>query len=202
MGEIEKLRHKAETSEARVKVLEENIDTAGKNLSEIEEREGAAGEKESLSEEKTAFLERELKDTTVRAEAAERMNAVLKNTNLETEQEIGKWVKRRTDMTSSMSVMDDVADDPAYLCFEAAGGGDGGGDSGRSTPAATFGAKAELFGAKKEGSRPGSRAGGGGSRPQTPAEPAPAPAPAPTPAPEPTPAKEESEEEESDDEWS
>merc|ERR1712013_788110 len=152
MGEIEKLRHKAETSEARVKVLEENIDTAGKNLSEIEEREGAAGEKESLSEEKTAFLERELKDTTVRAEAAERMNAVLKNTNLETEQEIGKWAKRRTDMTSSMSVMDDVADDPAYLCFEAAGGGDGGGDSGRSTPAATFGAKAELFGAKKEGS--------------------------------------------------
>merc|ERR1712180_431537 len=186
--EIEKLRTKAEISEARVKVLEEKIESVGKSLSELEEREGAAGEKESLNEEKMAFLERELKDTTVRAEAAERMNAVLKNTSIETEQEIQKWVNRREDMVKQMMVMDDVADDPSYLCF-GEGGGDGM-DSGRSTPAATFGAKAELFGKPKEGSRPGSRAsGGGGSRPQTPQAP---------------PAKEEEEEseEESDDEWS
>merc|ERR1712168_270016 len=219
-AEIAKIREKAEGSEARVKVLEEKIEAVGKSLSEIEEREGAAGEKEALNEEKMIFLERELKDTTVRAEAAERMCAVLKNTNVETEQEIAKWVKRREDMVSQMMVMDDVADDPSYLCFET--GAEGGTDSGRSTPAATFGAKSELFGKQKE--RPGSQAGG--SRPQTPAEapasepepapapapapepapepaqePAPAPAPEPAPAPAPAPAEEE-EEEESDDDWS
>merc|ERR1712136_592004 len=188
--EIEKLCAKAEISEARVKVLEEKIEAVGKSLSELEEREGTAGEKESLNEEKMAFLERELKDTTVRAEAAERMNAVLKNTSIETEQEIQKWVNRREDMVKQMMVMDDVADDPSYLCFGE--GGDGGMDSGRSTPAATFGAKAELFGKPKEGSRPGSRASGGGSRPQTPqakvATPEPTSAPAPAPEPEPAPA--------------
>merc|ERR1711962_1556476 len=190
--EIAKIRERAETREARVKVLEGVIQDQGKSLSEIEEREGAAGQKE----------------TTVRAEAAERMNAVLQNNQGDVKNDIATWVKRREDMVSSMMVMDDVADDPAYLCFEQAGAGEGGG-SGRSTPAATFGAKAELFGAKKEGSRPGSRASGGGSRPQTPADkpkpapaPAPAPVPAPAPAPAPEPAKEESEEEESDDEWS
>jgi len=212
-AEIEKLRAKAEISEARVKVLEGQIEAVGKSLSELEEREGTAGEKESLNEEKMAFLERELKDTTVRAEAAERMNAVLKNTSLETEQEIQKWVNRREEMVKQMMVMDDVADDPSYLCFE--GGEDGGMSSGRSTPANTFGAKSELFGQKKDSSRPSSQAGN--SRPQTPAEapapvsaPAPEPAPEPetqpepepAPAPEPEPAKEESEEESSDDDWS
>merc|ERR1712183_1004172 len=167
---------------------EDKIEAAGKALSDIEEREGAAGEKEILNEERLAFLERELKETTVRAEAAERMCAVLKNTNVETEQEIAKWVKRREDMVSQMMVMDDVADDPSYLCFET--GAEGGTDSGRSTPAATFGAKSELFGKQKE--RPGSQASG--SRPETPAD-------APSPAPAPEPAKEE-EEEESDDDWS
>merc|ERR1712183_941098 len=103
---------------------------------------------------------------TVRAEGAERMCAVLKNTNVVGEQEVQKWVKRREEMVSSMMVMDDVADDPAYLCFEAATQLDGAG-SGHSTPAATSGAKAELFGTKTEGSRPGSRASGGGSRPET-----------------------------------
>jgi len=207
-SEIAKIRERAENSENRVKVLEGIIGDHGKSLSELEEREGAAGQRETLNEEKMVFLESQLKDTTVRAETAERMHAVLKNTHLETEQEIAKWTKRREDMLSQMLVMDDVADDPSYLCFEAAEGA--GMDSGRSTPAATFGAKAELFGKQKEGSRPGSRASGPGSRPQTPGEkPSPAPAPAPAPEPEPAPApppapeKEESEEEESsDDEWS
>merc|ERR1712042_376928 len=104
-------------------------------------------------------------------------------------------------MVSSMMVMDDVADDPSYMCFEQ-GAEDGG--SGRSTPANTFGAKSELFGQKKD-SRPASQASN--SRPQTPAdapspapqpapaaepEQAPAPEPAPAPAPAPEPAKEES----------
>jgi len=206
-SEIEKIRERAGISEARVKALEEVISGHGKSLSELEEREGAAGERETMNEEKMLFLERELKDTTVRAEAAERMNAVLKNTSGDTEGEIAKWVKRREDMVSQMMVMDDVADDPAYLCFEAAEGV--GEESGRSTPAATFGAKAELFGKQKEGSRPGSRASGG-SRPQTPADKPKSPAPPkpaepepPKPAPAPAPAKEEEEsEEESDDDWS
>jgi len=209
--EVAKIRERAEKSEGRKKGLEDVIEGHGKSLSELEEREGKAGDREQLNEEKMAFLERELKDTTVRAEGAERMCAVLKNTNEVAQQEVQKWVKRREEMVSSMMVMDDVADDPAYLCFEAATQLEGGG-SGRSTPAATFGAKAEMFGTKKEGSRPGSRASGGGSRPQTPAnKPAPAPAPEPAPAPAPAPpppAKEppkpepESEEEESDDDWS
>merc|ERR1712212_928353 len=62
----------------------EKIKGHGKSLSDLEEREGAAGEKEALNEEKMQFLERELKDTSVRAETAERMCAVLKNTILET----------------------------------------------------------------------------------------------------------------------
>lgn len=208
-NEIAKIRERAENSETRVKVLEGIIGDHGKSLSELEEREGAAGQRETLNEEKMIFLESQLKDTTVRAETAERMHIVLQNTHTETAQEILNWTQRREDMVSQMMVMDDVADDPSYLCFEAAGGGM---DSGRSTPAATFGAKAELFGKQKESSRPGSRASGPGSRPQTPAEkpaksPSPAPALAPTPPPAPAPApapeKEESEEEESsDDEWS
>merc|ERR1711964_262335 len=154
-NDIAKIKNRSELSEGRVKQLEEQIEGHGKSLSELEEREGAAGEKEALNEEKMQFLERELKDTSVRAETAERMCAVLKNTILETENEINGWVKRREDIDKQMLVMDDVADDPSYLCFEASGAG-GGTDSGRSTPANTFGAKAELFGKKKEdgGSRP------------------------------------------------
>merc|ERR1712096_404913 len=61
---------------------------------------GAAGEKEALNEEKMQFLERELKDTSVRAETAERMCAVLKNTILETENEINNWVKNAKTSTN------------------------------------------------------------------------------------------------------
>merc|ERR1711931_414198 len=118
--------------------------------------------------------------------------------------EIAKIREKAEGSESKKAVLEDVADDPSYLCFET--GAEGGTDSGRSTPAATFGAKSELFGKQKE--RPGSQASG--SRPETPAdapasepEPAPAPAPAPEPAPAPAPAPaEEEEEEESDDDWS
>merc|ERR1712183_1105795 len=72
-AEIVKIRERAEKSEGRVKALEDVIEGHGKSLSELEEREGAAGDREQLNEEKIAFLERELKDCTVRSEGAERM---------------------------------------------------------------------------------------------------------------------------------
>merc|ERR1712142_769465 len=37
----------------------------------------------------------------------------------ESETEINRWIKMREDMQNSMLTMDDVADDPAYLCFSA-----------------------------------------------------------------------------------
>merc|ERR1719447_671199 len=80
-------RKNAEVSEARVAQLEETIEKHGKRLEELEEREGESGDREQLNEEKVSFLERELKETTVRAEAAERNCAVLKNTILEAETE-------------------------------------------------------------------------------------------------------------------
>merc|ERR1712013_352829 len=93
-------------------------------------------------------------------------------------------------MTSSMFSMDDVADDPAYACFDVGLGGGDGDASGRSTPASIFGAKSEMkFSKTDAGSRTESRA--------EEVQPEPAPAPA-VKAPEP--AKEEAEEEEDEDE--
>jgi len=128
-AEIAKLREKAEISEARVAVLEGELEGFNQSLSEIEEREAEAGEREDLNEEKVAFLERELKETTMRAEAAERMSMVLYNSNVEVNTEVHKWVTQREEMLANMFTMDDVADDPAYNCFNivaAAGGGSGG----------------------------------------------------------------------------
>merc|ERR1712036_205688 len=121
-------------------------------MGELEEREEEMSEREELNEEKIKFLEGELKETTVRAEGAERMTAVLQNNVLEVETEIARWVKMREDMEKSMLTMDDVADDPAYLCFSQ-------GDQEDSRPS-SVNAKASMFGSKGEesGSRSGSRA--------------------------------------------
>jgi len=196
-----KIVERSVASEARIKVLEEQIEKYGQSMQEMEEREGAAGDRETLNEDKITFLEQELKTTQVRAEMAERNSAVLKNGNMETQAEIDNWAKRRAEIETSVNVMDDVADDDAYLCFEDDGTGSApSGGSGRSTPS-TFGAKADLFksgGGSQSGSRSGSRAGSRAEdRPaQTPQKQEPAPAPAPAPEP----AKKE-EESSSDDEW-
>merc|ERR1712202_29152 len=79
-NDIAKNREKAEGFEARVASQEAVIESHGKRLEELEESEGAAGEKETLNEEKVEFLTVQLKETEVRADAAERMNAVLTNT--------------------------------------------------------------------------------------------------------------------------
>merc|ERR1711962_1936831 len=86
----------------------------GKRLEELEESEGAAGERESLNEEKVDFLTAQLKETEVRADAAERMNAVYTNTMVETENEISGWAKKTADMEALMLEMDNLADDPNY----------------------------------------------------------------------------------------
>jgi len=128
-AEIAKLREQAEISEARVAVLEGQLEGFNQSLSELEEREGEAGEREDLNEEKVAFLERELKETTMRAEAAERMSMVLYNSNVEVNTECHKWITQREEMLANMFTMDDVADDPAYNCFNiVAGAGSAGGE--------------------------------------------------------------------------
>merc|ERR1739847_40737 len=106
-------------------------------------------EREELNEEKINFLEGELKETTVRAEAAERNSAVLQNNILESETEINRWIKMTEDMQNSMLTMDDVADDPAYLCFS------GGNEDSRP---GSVGAIASKFGERGD-SRSESRAG-------------------------------------------
>lgn len=201
-AEISRLKEKADKDEARVAVLEEKIRGYGQSLGELEEKEGEMGERESLNEEKIVFLERELKETTVRAEAAERMSNVLQNTNFDLAEEIHKWVTRREDMTSSMFSMDDVADDPAYACFDVGLGGGDGDASGRSTPASIFGAKSEMkFSKTDAGSRTESRAEEVQPEPEPEREATPSPEPSPAPAVKaPEPAKEEAEEEEDEDE--
>merc|ERR1712035_34810 len=109
-----KNREKAESYEARVAVLEEMIEKHGKKLEELEESEGAAGEREALNEEKVDFLTGQLKETEVRADAAERMNAVLNNTMAETKAEIEGWTAKIQEMEDLMVSMDNLADDPNY----------------------------------------------------------------------------------------
>merc|ERR1712013_217083 len=90
-NEIAKLREKAEKNEAIVTTLEEQIEGFGKRLEELEELEGAAGEREDLNEEKVTFLEGQLKET-----------------------EIAGWTQKIVDMEHTMVEMDNLADDPNY----------------------------------------------------------------------------------------
>merc|ERR1711962_644494 len=122
-AEIAKLTEKAEKDEARIQVLEERIQGYASGLAELEEREGEMGEKESLNEEKIAFLEREMKETVVRAEAAERMSAVVQNSNFDLAEEIHKYVTRREEMVNSMfnstATTAATPDAPRRLAFSA-----------------------------------------------------------------------------------
>merc|ERR1719495_2236414 len=157
-NEIAKLTEKAEKSEARVASLEEQIENHGKRLEELEETEGAAGEREALNEEKVNFLERQLKETEGRADAAERMHAVLTNVIVEIETEIASWTKKTDDMEVLMKDMDNLADDPSYDLSKRYGKG----PSPAITPS-NLAAKSSMFekpsAAKKEesDSRAGSR---------------------------------------------
>jgi len=218
-AEIAKLREKAEKDEARVKELEGTIEGFGVSLAELEEREGEAGDRESMSEEKIGFLERKLKEVSGNAEAGERMSHVLQNGIFELMEQIQEVTTKRDEMMASVGMMDDVADDPRYNIFDIVAGYAGRDDEGRNTPASIFGAKSDLSfkGQGGGGSRSGSRAGAASGR-ETPAdeaeadfapaaspspEPEPSPeSPEPAPAPAPEPAKEESEEEESEEEES
>lgn len=228
-NEIAKTQDKATKNEGRVANLEELIQTHGKNLEELEDREGEAGDRESLNEEKHNFLTGQLKETETRAEAAERMHAVSTNLVVETENEIAVLVKKTQDMEDLMLVMDDIADDPNYDISNMKGVRQRGSFSGTSAKDMW---EAKSAAAEPESdSRSSSRAGAFSSRaPKDPTPeptpkvatpepeeeedeeesdeeeeeaPAPAPAPAPEPAPEPAPApaaEEEEEEEESEEE--
>merc|ERR1711872_552717 len=205
-NDISKNREKAEGYEARVAALEEAIENHGKRLEELGESEGAAGEREALNEEKVDFLTAQLKETEVRADAAERMNAVYTNTMVETETEIGGWVKKTQDMEDLMVLMDNLADDPNYDLSK-----------GGRRVSTTASAK-DMWGAKdavaEAESRSSSRASSrGGQLTRAPKDPTPEPEEeseeeeeeeeeeAPPPAPEPE-EEEESEEEESEEEES
>merc|ERR1712096_139708 len=213
-NDIAKIQERAEKHEARVAQLEELIEGHGKRLEELEETEGAAGEREALNEEKLEFLTVQLKETEIRADTAERMNAVLANTLLETETEIAGWMKKTQDMEDLMLVMDDIADDPAYDLSKGAGG-----QRASFTPSSAkdmWGAKdAEAESQSRSSSRASSRAGltrapkspepepepesEEEEEEEAPAPPPPAPAPAPEPESE---EEEESEEEDSEEEES
>jgi len=109
-----KLQEKAEAGETRIGVLEWTITNHGKQLDKLEEREGAAGEREALHEDKIHFLVGQVKELELRADAAERANAVGNSILLETKAEIASWAKKIHDMEVTMVKMDDLADDPAY----------------------------------------------------------------------------------------
>merc|ERR1712212_934426 len=207
-NDIAKNKEKAEGHEARVAALEEAIQGHGKRLEELEESEGAAGEREALNEEKVDFLTAQLKETEVRADAAERMNAVLTNTMVETENEIAGWAKKTADMEDLMIKMDDLADDPNYDVSKIVA-------AGKARPSSQPTSAKDMWSAKtaaapepadsRSSSRSSSRAGRTTTR--TPREPSPepepepkhpAPAPAPEPEPEPEPEEEEEEDEESE----
>ena len=115
---------------------------------------------------KVNFLEREFKETMVRAEAAERNCAVLRNTMMETEAEINKWSTKIKEMEDQMVLMDDVADDPAYA-FDMTALGEG---DGRETPT-SFNDRAQMFQKQAEErarSRSDSRASSVSEQPPTP----------------------------------
>lgn len=143
-NDIARLKEKADTFEARVKVLEETIESHGNSLQELETKEGECGDREALNEEKVDFLEGELKETEVRAEAAERNCAVLRNNMLETESEINNWIQKREEIENQMILMDDVADDPAYAGL---GGSDG---ASRPTTPSTMKERTSMFNKPRE----------------------------------------------------
>jgi len=228
-NDIAKNKEKAEGYEGRVAALEELIQNHGKRLEELEESEGAAGEREALNEEKVDFLTAQLKETEVRADAAERMHAVLTNTMTETEAEITGWTAKIQEMEDLMVSMDNLADDPNYDVSKIIGAA-----KAAARPASATSAK-DMWAAKSPAAPPAaapapaapepaseSRSSSRASRQttRTPKDPTPepepepeseeeeeeeeeeAPAPAP-PAPEPEPEEEEeSEEEESEEEES
>jgi len=146
--DIEKVKEKADGFETRVKLLEETIANHGQSLQELETREGEAGDREQLNEEKLHFLEGQLKETEVRAEAAERGCAVAERNILETENEINAWIQKREEIEREMIEMDDVADDPAYVMAGSSGSGYQS-DSGRVTPS-KLKDKMEMFTKKKD----------------------------------------------------
>jgi len=219
-NDIAKNREKAEGYEARVAALEEAIQNHGKRLEELEESEGAAGEKEALNEEKVDFLTVQLKETEVRADAAERMNAVLTNTMVETETEIASWTKKIADMEELMVKMDDLADDPNYDVSKMVAAGKARPPSQPTSAKDMWGAKAAATPVAEADSRSSSRASSraGRTTTRTPKDPTPEPEPEPEseeeeeeeeapapPPPKPAPApepEEESEEEESEEEES
>merc|ERR1711973_75112 len=190
--------------------------------------EGAAGEREALNEEKVDFLTAQLKETEVRADAAERMNAVLNNTMAETKAEIEGWTAKIQEMEDLMVSMDNLADDPNYDVSKIIGAA-----KAAARPASATSAK-DMWAAKSPAAPPAaapapaapepaseSRSSSRASRQttRTPKDPTPepepepeseeeeeeeeeeAPAPAP-PAPEPEPEEEEESEEESEEEES
>jgi len=212
-NDIAGLQQKADKFEGRVGNLEETIENHGKKLDELEEREGEMGDKETINEEKVDFLDTQLKETEARADAAERMNAVLNNTLFESQTEIEGWVKKTAEIESTMILMDDLADDPAYDLSKRYGADGARASVTASSVKAQWGARDEEA---KEASRPSSRASSRGGRglAKPPKEPTPEPEseeeseeeeeapppPAPKPAPAPEPESEEESEEESEDE--
>merc|ERR1712091_280733 len=63
---------------------------------------------------KVGFLESQLKETETRADAAERMHAVLTNFIMEYKTEIDAIEKKTAAIEDQMVEMDDLADDPNY----------------------------------------------------------------------------------------
>jgi len=114
-NEIERLREKADADEKRGAEMDETIAAHGKSLDELEEREGAAGERESMNENKVHFLIGQVKEFEIRADTAERLNAVANNLLAETEAGIASWAQKTADMEDTMDNMNGLADDPSYV---------------------------------------------------------------------------------------
>lgn len=106
--DIIRVVEKGETSEKRVNLLENTIQSTGENLRNLEEREDEASEKEALNEDKIAFLECQMKEAEVRLEAADRQVQNLERVILDTENEKNGWVSKRKVIEDEMENIDGV----------------------------------------------------------------------------------------------
>jgi len=191
-ADIEKTQEKATKNENRVVSMEDLIKKHGEKLQELEDNEGEAVDRETISEEKVNFLTGQLKETELRADAAERMHAVLANMVVESENEIAILVKKTQDMEDLMLVMDDIADDPSYDISNRKGYKAGTPTSAKEM----WEAKASAVEPEPERSESRSSSRAGRSTSRTPRDLSPEPEPKEaTPEPEPEPEEEESEEE-------
>ena len=116
--DIAKIVESAETAEKRVSHLESIIVEHSGRVEELEKKEEMASDRGTSHIDVVTSLQERVKEAVLRAESAERMNAVLTIGKDEMEQTIASWKNKYDHLFEEISRMNDVVDDPRYDCFE------------------------------------------------------------------------------------